>query len=148
MTSENPTIAILGGTGALGGGLAKRWAKAGYSIIIGSRTQDKANAAVAEFAQTMGLDHLTAMENSAAAKAADLVVLTVPFAHQAATLEAVKPGLQGKILIDVTVPLVPPKVGRVQLPEGGSAGQIAQDIRVGDGRKEFIFGNERNRIYQ
>jgi NADPH-dependent F420 reductase len=128
MTSENPTIAILGGTGALGGGLAKRWAKAGYSIIIGSRTQEKADAAVAEFAQTMGLDHLTAMENSAAAKAADIVVLTVPFAHQTATLEAVKPGLQGKILIDVTVPLMPPKVGRVQLPEGGSAGQIAQDI--------------------
>ena len=64
----------------------------------------------------------------AAADAADIVTLTVPFAHQASTLELVKPALQGKILIDVTVPLVPPKVARVQLPESGSAGQIAQEL--------------------
>ena len=69
-----------------------------------------------------------AMENLAAAEAAEIVSITVPFSHQASTLELVKPALQGKILIDVTVPLVPPKVARVQLPEGGSAGQIAQDL--------------------
>jgi NADPH-dependent F420 reductase len=73
-----------------------------------------------------------AMENLAAASAADIVTLTVPFAHQASTLEFVRDALQGKILIDVTVPLVPPKVGRVQLPEGGSAGKIAQDL-LGEG---------------
>ena len=69
-----------------------------------------------------------AMENLAAAEAADIVTLTVPFSHQASTLEYVKPALQGKILIDVTVPLVPPKVARVQLPAQGSAGQIAQEL--------------------
>jgi NADPH-dependent F420 reductase len=72
-----------------------------------------------------------AKENLAAAEAADIVALTVPFSHQASTLERVKPALQGKILIDVTVPLVPPRVARVQLPEQGSAGQIAQEI-LGD----------------
>jgi NADPH-dependent F420 reductase len=69
-----------------------------------------------------------AMENLAAARAADIVTLTVPFSHQASTLELVKEALHGKILIDVTVPLVPPKVARVQLPPQGSAGQIAQEL--------------------
>ncbi len=72
--------------------------------------------------------HLEAMENSAAASAADIVVITVPFSHQANTLEKLSSCLAGKILIDVTVPLIPPKVGRVQLPEQGSAGQIAQAL--------------------
>lgn len=134
MTKDNPTIAILGGTGDLGGGLAKRWAEAGCKIIIGSRTLEKAEAAVAEFKEKMRGVDLTPMENSAAAASADLVVLTVPFAHQAATLETVKAGLEGKILIDVTVPLVPPKVAKVQLPDPGSAGQIAQQV-VGESVK-------------
>ena len=69
-----------------------------------------------------------AMDNHAAASAADIVAMTVPFAHHASTLESIKDVLEGKILIDVTVPLVPPKVARVQLPEQGSAGQIAQEI--------------------
>jgi NADPH-dependent F420 reductase len=134
MTTENlPVLAILGGTGDLGTGLARRWAQAGYEVIIGSRTLEKAQAAVADLREVMaerGVAEVTvqAMENLAAAEAADIVTLTVPFAHQAGTLELVKPALQGKILIDVTVPLVPPKVARVQLPEQGSAGQIAQAI--------------------
>jgi NADPH-dependent F420 reductase len=128
-----PVLAILGGTGDLGTGLARRWAQAGYEVIIGSRTQDKAEAAVADLREVMaerGVGEVTvqAMENLAAAQAADIVTLTVPFAHQASTLELVKPALQGKILIDVTVPLVPPRVARVQLPREGSAGQIAQEI--------------------
>ncbi len=128
-----PVLAILGGTGDLGTGLARRWAQAGYEVIIGSRTQDKAEAAVADLREVMaerGVGEVTvqAMENLAAAQAADIVTLTVPFAHQASTLELVKPALQGKILIDVTVPLVPPRVARVQLPKEGSAGQIAQEI--------------------
>ena len=128
-----PVLAILGGTGDLGTGLARRWAQAGYEVIIGSRTQDKAEAAVADLREVMaerGVGEITvqAMENLAAAQAADIVTLTVPFAHQASTLELVKPALQGKILIDVTVPLVPPRVARVQLPKEGSAGQIAQEI--------------------
>ena len=134
MTNDSkPVLAILGGTGDLGTGLARRWAQAGYEVIIGSRTQEKAEAAVADLREVMaergvGAVQVQAMENLAAAQAADIVTLTVPFSHQASTLELVKPALQGKILIDVTVPLVPPRVARVQLPEQGSAGQIAQEL--------------------
>ncbi len=134
MTTETlPVLAILGGTGDLGTGLARRWAQAGYQVIIGSRTLEKAQAATTDLQEIMaergvGDVSVAAMENLAAAEAADIVTLTVPFSHQASTLEYVKPALQGKILIDVTVPLVPPKVARVQLPEQGSAGQIAQEI--------------------
>jgi hypothetical protein len=125
------TIAILGGTGDLGTGLAIRWSRAGHRIIIGSRTQEKADAAVAALAEISPETPAEAMENAAAAAAGDIVVLTVPFAHQISTLETVKDGLAGKILIDVTVPLIPPKVGTVQLPEGGSAAKAAQDF-LGD----------------
>lgn len=128
-----PVLAILGGTGDLGTGLARRWAQAGYRVIIGSRTREKAETAVADLREVMaerGVAEVSveAMENLEAAQAADIVTLTVPFAHQVSTLEHVRSALEGKILVDVTVPLVPPKVGRVQLPEGGSAGQIAQDL--------------------
>lgn len=126
--SQKETIAILGGTGDLGTGLAIRWSKAGHNIVIGSRTQEKAEAAVAELAKISPDTPAQAMENGAAAAAGDLVVLTVPAAHQLSTLDAVKDSLKGKILIDVTVPLVPPKVGTVQLPPEGSAGKRAQDL--------------------
>ena len=137
MSEALPVIAILGGTGDLGTGLARRWAQAGYQVIIGSRTEEKAVAAADNLTAVMaerGVDsvNVRAMENLAAAEAADICAMTVPFAHQAGTLEQVKGALQGKILIDVTVPLVPPKVARVQLPEQGSAGMIAQNI-VGEG---------------
>lgn len=132
-----PVLAILGGTGDLGTGLARRWAQAGYTVIIGSRTADKAEAAAADLQKLMQERGVSAIsvrgtDNVAAAQAADIVAITVPFNHQAPTLEQVKNALQGKILIDVTVPLVPPKVARVQLPAEGSAGQIAQKI-VGEG---------------
>ena len=125
------SIAILGGTGDLGGGLARQWSRAGFQILIGSRTLEKGKAAadalLAEFPDL----NVTGHENLDAATAADIVVLTVPFAHQLSTLETVKPGMIGKILIDVTVPLVPPKVGTVQMPEKGSAAVQAQDF-LGD----------------
>ena len=132
-------IAILGGTGALGTGLVRRWTQAGHAVIIGSRTLEKAEAALAELKQVMtewGATKLdvAAMENLDAARAADIVVLTVPFAHQKSTLEHVRPALEGKILVDVTVPLMPPKVGTVQLPPEGSAGMAAQQL-LGDGVK-------------
>ena len=85
--------------------------------------------------------NVEAMENLAAAAQADIVTLTVPFAHQVSTLEHVRDALKGKILVDVTVPLVPPKVGRVQLPEGGSAGQIAQDLLGEDVQVVSAFQN-------
>jgi len=137
MSTDNlPVLAILGGTGDLGTGLARRWAQAGYRVIIGSRTFDKAAAAVADLREVLaargaGEISVEAQENLAAAQAADIVTLTVPFSHQASTLERVRPALAGKVLIDVTVPLVPPKVARVQLPAQGSAGRIAQEL-LGD----------------
>lgn len=146
MSEALPVIAILGGTGDLGTGLARRWAQAGYQVIIGSRTEDKAVAAAADLRAVMesrGVSsvNVEAMDNVAAASAADIVAITVPFAHQASTLESVKAALQGKILIDVTVPLVPPKVARVQMPEGGSAGEIAQQLLGEDVQVVSAFQN-------
>lgn len=133
----NEVIAIIGGTGALGTGLARRWSAAGYQVIIGSRTQEKAEEALRDLQSVLaerGQSNLQvqAMENLAAAEAAQIVVLTVPFAHHKSTLESIKPALEGKILIDVTVPLMPPKVGTVQLPPEGSAGAAAQQL-LGEG---------------
>ncbi|MFQ5634700.1 MAG: NADPH-dependent F420 reductase [Gammaproteobacteria bacterium] len=126
------TIAVIGGTGALGTGLARRWARAGYDIVIGSRTEAKAAAAVADLKATMPDANVSGQLNLTAARAGDVVVLTVPFAHQQPTLEDIGDGLNDKILIDTTVPLVPPKVARVQLPEEGCAAVRAQRI-VGTG---------------
>ena len=133
MSDVLPVIAIVGGTGALGTGLARRWAQAGYEVVIGSRTQEKAQEAVDDLQAVMkerGIDGVSvkAAENVAAAKQADIVAMTVPYAHHASTLTSLKDALSDKILIDVTVPLRPPKVGRVQLPEAGSAGQEAQNL--------------------
>ena len=146
MTNALPTIAILGGTGDLGTGLARRWVHAGYRVIIGSRTEEKAATAVAALSQLMqdrGLDSVAveAMANGDAAAAADIVAMTVPFAHHSSTIESVKAQLQGNILIDVTVTLVPPKVARVQLPEAGSAGQIAQALLGDDTQVVSAFQN-------
>jgi NADPH-dependent F420 reductase len=128
MSESVESIAILGGTGDLGGGLARQWSRAGYKIMIGSRTVEKGEAAAKALLDEFPDLNVTGHENLEAATAADLVVLTVPFEHQLSTLETVKPGLVGKILIDVTVPLVPPKVGTVQLPESGCAAVQAQNF--------------------
>ena len=135
------TIAILGGTGDLGTGLAIRWSKAGYKIVIGSRTLAKAQAAVADLEKISPTTPAAAMENADAAAEGDIVVLTVPAEHQISTLGTVKSGLLGKILIDVTVPLVPPKVGTVQLPPEGSAGKRAQDFLGDDVQVVTAFQN-------
>ncbi|MCY3620356.1 MAG: NADPH-dependent F420 reductase [Gammaproteobacteria bacterium] len=131
MAQGRQTIAILGGTGDLGTGLAIRWSKAGHRIVIGSRTLEKARNAVANLKKISPETPADALENPDAAAAGDIVVLTVPAEHQVSTLQTVRDGLAGKILIDVTVPLVPPRVGTVQLPEPGSAGKRAQDF-LGD----------------
>lgn len=122
------TIAIIGGTGSLGTGLARRWARAGYNIVIGSRTAPKAEAAASDLLKIIPDADVSGQANLDAAQAADIVVLTVPFAHQQPTLEDISPGLTGKILVDTTVPLVPPKVARVQLPEEDSAAVRAQAL--------------------
>lgn len=132
MSDEIRSIAILGGTGDLGGGLARQWSRAGFKVLIGSRTLEKGEAAAASLLAEFPDLNVTGHENRDAAEQADIVVLTVPFAHQISTLETVKDALQGKILVDVTVPLMPPKVGTVQLPEAGSAAMMSQAF-LGEG---------------
>lgn len=122
------TIAVIGGTGSLGGGLARRWARAGYEIFIGSRDPAKAQAAGAQLAAALSHARVRGATNREAAAAADLVVLAVPFAHQAPILADIRAALKGKILVDTTVPLMPPKVTRVNLPPEGCAALIAQRI--------------------
>jgi hypothetical protein len=127
------TIAVLGGTGKEGKGLAFRWAKAGYKIIIGSRTPEKAQAAAAEVSEMLDRKaSVEGLDNLSAAQKADIAVLTVPYAAHRDTLLGLKDALQGKILVDVTVPLVPPKVTKVQMPPAGSAAQEAVEI-LGEG---------------
>lgn len=128
------TIAVLGGTGKEGSGLAMRWALNGYRVIIGSREAEKAVTRVAELNEQLGGSYLTGMANTDAAQQADLVVLSVPYTAHKATLESVKEQLQGKILIDLTVPLQPPKVRTVFVPEGKAASLEAQEL-LGEGVK-------------
>ncbi|MBM86497.1 MAG: NADPH-dependent F420 reductase [Rhodospirillaceae bacterium] len=125
-------IAIIGGSGALGAGLAKRWARAGHGIVIGSRDAGRAAEAAERLNAEAGSSKIIGLGNPDAAVAGEIVALTVPYANQMPTLEAIKDGLQGKILIDVTVPLVPPKVRTVLVPEGGSCAKAAQDY-LGNG---------------
>lgn len=126
------TIAVLGGTGKEGKGLAYRWAKAGYRVLIGSRSSERAVTAASDL---MGLSDgstsIVGMDNREAAEQANIVVLTVPYSAHRETLEGVKDVLKGKLLIDVTAPLVPPKT-KVQMPPAGSAAQEAKEI-VGEG---------------
>lgn len=118
---ERRTIAVLGGSGSEGSGLALRWAKAGYSVIIGSRSAGKAEAAAAELNKLLGTVSILGADNRSAAQRADVIVLTVPYSAQRPTALEVRELLVGKILIDVTVPLKPPKVGVVNLLPEGSA---------------------------
>jgi NADPH-dependent F420 reductase len=133
MTDEEPKIinkiAVLGGTGKEGKGLAYRWAKAGLDVVIGSRSIEKAQIAASELNEKLQDKQLfiTGMENKQAAAWCDLAVLTVPYAAQLATLESIREDISGKILISVTVPLVPPKITKVQMPSAGSAAQEAQN---------------------
>ena len=126
---EKRTIAILGGTGDLGSGLAKLWLASGHTVVVGSRSAEKAHA----FAKELG-GNAQGHDNLNAAKAADIVVLAVPFSSHDATITEIKDAVQGKIVVDAAVPLVPPKVSTVQLPAEGSAAQIAQRL-LGDGVK-------------
>lgn len=136
------TIAVLGGTGKEGKGLAYRWAKAGYKVIIGSRTPEKAISAASEIIERLeGSSSVVGASNLEAAQQANIVVLTVPYAAHRDTLESVKDALKGKLLIDVTVPLVPPKVTKVQMPPAGSAAQEAKQILGDDVQVAAAFQN-------
>lgn len=130
--SLKKTIAIVGGTGALGYGLTLRWARAGFSVIIGSRDTGKAIDAASKANELLAQNGVRGADNVAAATSAEIVVLAVPFSHHAPTLAALHEAVQGKIVIDVTVPLRPPQVRTVQLPEGGSVAKMTQ-ATLGDG---------------
>ena len=113
------SIAVIGGTGHLGKGIARRLAKAGHTVTIGSRTADKAQAVAAELG-------VAGAANEDAAQGQDVVIVSVPYASQEATLKQIAPLVGPAIVVDTTVPLMPPKVMRVQLPEAGSAAAEAR----------------------
>ena len=126
-------IAIVGGTGPEGSGLALRWARAGESVIIGSRDAERARAAAAQIAEKAGaLASIEGAENVTAVKMCDTVVLTVPFGGQADLLKQLKPSFRsGTVLIDATVPLATAVGGRPTRLLGvwqGSAAEQAQDV--------------------
>lgn len=133
MSNTKPTIAIIGGTGNEGAGLALRWANAGYPIVIGSRSAERAQLRAKELNRSLHSERddapIRGLENKEAAAAADeIVVVTVPYDAHEAILEDIAPYVEGKIVVDATVPLRPPKVSVVHIPEGGSACQEAQAI--------------------
>ena len=132
-----PTIAVIGGTGDLGSALAKRWAAAGYPIVLGSRSKEKAEAAARE----MNSSAVSGEDNRTAAAKADIVVIAVPYANHEAILNEIKPAVQGKIVVDAVVPLVPPKVSVVQLPPDGSAALRAQRLLGEAARVQSAFHN-------
>ena len=131
-------IAILGGTGKEGSGLALRWAKAGYAIIIGSRSLERAQQAAAAINAQLGIDTARGIDNESAARAGDIVVLTVPPEAHTATLEGVKSALKGKILVDATasVDAKDPKP-----PTGRAAAREAQDLLGPEVRVVAAFQN-------
>lgn len=122
------TLGIIGGTGKEGQGLGYRWARSGYPVIIGSRSEDKALSAAAGLNARLGEGVVRGMENTAAVGACDIAVLTVPYSAHRDTLQGLKQVLAGKVLIDVTNPAVPPKLSEVNLPAAGSAAVEAQQI--------------------
>src|SRR3970040_1154002 len=123
------TIAVLGGTGKEGKGLAYRWAKAGYRVLIGSRVSERAVTVASEIMQLLeGSSSVVGTTNLEAATQAEIIVLTVPYAAHRETLDNVKDVLKGKILVDVTSLSVPPMVTKVHMPPAGSAAQEAREI--------------------
>lgn len=141
MSADSLAICVIGGTGAEGGGLALRWADKGHRVIIGSRDATKAVTAAADLNSLLGRDVVRGVSTADAVTAADIVVLTVPFSAQISTIAPLKEALQGKILIDVTVPLVPPKVSRVQLPPSDSCVVALQDFLGSGVRVVSAFQN-------
>lgn len=121
-------IAIIGGTGKEGKGLALRWARAGLQVVIGSRVRERAERAAADVNARAGRDLARGLVNREAAEAGEIVVLTVPYAAHAATLREIADGVKGKVFVDVTVPLDPEKPRRLFVPAGGSATEEAQAL--------------------
>jgi NADPH-dependent F420 reductase len=136
------TLAVIGGTGAEGSGLAMRWVRAGYRVLIGSRSAQKAAERCAELNLKLGEPGLiSGAENSEAAKEADLIVLSVPCSAQKEILESIRPALAGKILINVGTCINPERPTTVELPAGGSSSLEAQEQLGSDVRVVAAFQN-------
>ncbi len=135
------TVAVIGGTGKEGSGLALRWARAGYRVIIGSRDAARAAEKAEELNETLGSPAIHGMDNPDAARAADLVVLSVPYQAHEPILMSIRDAVQGKILVDVTVPLQPPAIRTVHIPEGKAAVLEAQALLGPDVRVVAAFQN-------
>jgi len=131
MSVSRQAVAIIGGTGELGSAIARRLAMAGTPVVIGSRDATRAAASAQALSAQIG-QPVAAGANADAAARADIIIVTVPFASQEATLRDITSAAAGKIVVDTTVPLVPPKVMRVQLPPEGAAALRAQRI-LGEG---------------
>jgi NADPH-dependent F420 reductase len=130
------TIALLGGTGKIGPGLAMRWANAGYRVIIGSRQKEKAERVAAELNESLGIDSITGMQNEQAAEHADICVLTVNHEAHEESVRSLKDAVQGKIVVDTTA--------RVDYkdphpPSAPSAARMAQDALGPDVRVVAAF---------
>jgi NADPH-dependent F420 reductase len=123
-------IAVLGGTGKEGRGLALRWAKAGHDVVLGSRDAERARATAAELSTKAG-SAVTGADNASAAGSAEVVLLSVPYSGHAALLTELRGALEGRVVIDLTVPLQPPKVREVHLPPGQAAALEAQTLLGG-----------------
>jgi NADPH-dependent F420 reductase len=122
------TIAVLGGTGPEGYGLAVRWARAGETVIVGSRDAKRAQDAAARIKAAVNNAIVSGDENVAACASADLLVLTVPFEGHAALLKQIKPAIRtGSIVIDTTVPLAASVGGRATRTLGIWQGSAAQE---------------------
>jgi 8-hydroxy-5-deazaflavin:NADPH oxidoreductase len=132
------TIAILGGTGNEGSGLALRWAKAGHNLLIGSRSVERAGQTAAEINAQVGREAACGNDNESAARAGDIVVLTVPAEAQIPTLESVKSVLAGKILVDATARVL---AKDPRPPTGRAAARSAQDFLGPDVRVVAAFQN-------
>jgi NADPH-dependent F420 reductase len=135
--SEKTTLGLIGGTGALGFGLAKRWLSAGYEVIIGSRSVERGGDSVEALKQAIPGANVSCMDYLSAAEKAQTIIVVVPFSSHLETLELIREAAQGKVVIDAVVPLVPPKVSTVQMPKEGSASIIAQAV-LGEGA--FVVG--------
>nr|WP_087575196.1 NADPH-dependent F420 reductase [Sphingomonas sp. CDS-1] len=138
--NNRPLIGVIGGTGALGAALARRWAKAGEPVLIGSRDGARAAQAAETLQAELGAQVGHGSNEDVAARS-QILVVTVPWAAQADTLEQIREHAAGKLVIDTTVPLVPPKVMRVQVPEEGSAGLRAKAILGDDVTVATAFHN-------
>ncbi len=141
MDNNQPSIAVIGGTGNLGWALARRWAQSGYEITIGSRSVEKAAEAAERIGSAAGSTPARGLTNQDAAANADILVVTVPFASQGTILSSIADAGAGKLIVDTTVPLVPPKVARVQMPTSGCAALSAKALLGDDARLVSAFHN-------